>query len=346
MMRRLTQLFRCQNTLRSQQNASLCLLASLLVIFLVSGCAGSVTADKPASAPQLAITPSSITFQNVIVGQKNTQTVQISNTGNANLDVSAITLTGAGFSLGPISAPMQIAPGASQSFTVSFSPTAVTNSAKATISIASNDPASPLSVSVQGTSIKASASWQILSGSFTFPSIAVQSSLSHDIQLSNNGNQAITISSVSVTGSAFSSTGLNAGTVIYPNQGIHFSVTFHPMAAGNATGTFQITGGSSVSPIIASLQGTATAASTPASQHSVTLSWNDSGSGIAGYRIYRGTSSGGPYVGITSSLISITSYIDSSVTSGGKYYYVATAVDNSGNESAFSNEASATIPNP
>jgi len=35
-----------------------------------------------------------------------------------------------------------------------------------------------------------------------------------------------------------------------------------------------------------------------------------------------------------------------SVVSGSQYFYVTTAVDASGTESAFSNEASATIPNP
>ena len=38
--------------------------------------------------------PSSITFSNVVVGQKSTQTVQISNTGNATLNVTSISLTG------------------------------------------------------------------------------------------------------------------------------------------------------------------------------------------------------------------------------------------------------------
>jgi hypothetical protein len=321
-------------------------------VFLLSGCVGSVSGDKapagtPQTAPQIVVTPNALTFQNVIVGQKNTQTVQISNAGNAELDVSSISLTGAGFSLGSIAVPLQIAPGANKSFTVSFAPTAVTNLAKATISIASNDGVSPTNLVVQGTAIKAGASWEISAGSLTFSGVAVQSSQSQNVVLSNNGNVAVTINSVAVAGNGFSTSGINAGTVINPNQAINFQVTFHPTTSGSATGSLKLTG-SSVSQLSVSLAGTANSPNNiPASQpHSVTLTWNDTGSSIAGYRIYRSTNSGGPYVGISSSLIPVTTYVDSSVSSGGKYYYVATSVDGSGNESAYSNEASATIPNP
>ena len=331
--------------------AASCVVGFAVSVFLLSGCVGSVSGDKSPTeapqAPQIVVTPNALTFQNVIVGQKNTQTVQISNAGNAELDVSAISLTGAGFSLGSLAVPLQIAPGANKSFTVSFAPTAATTSAQATISIASNDAISPLSIGVQGTAIKPSAAWETIPSSLKFQSITVQSSESLDIQLSNKGNTAVAINSVSVSGSGFSSSGLNAGTVIYPNQGIHFTVTYHPLTAGNSSGILQLAGSSSVSPLSVSLAGSATNTNTVASQpHAVTLTWNDNGSSIAGYRVYRGTTSGGPYVGVNSSLIPSTSYVDAGVVSGGKYYYVATAVDGSGNESAYSNEASASVPNP
>jgi hypothetical protein len=36
--------------------------------------------------------------------------------------------------------------------------------------------------------------------------------------------------------------------------------------------------------------------------------------------------------------------VDANLASGGTYYYVATAVDNNNNESAYSNQAVATVP--
>jgi fibronectin type 3 domain-containing protein len=79
-------------------------------------------------------------------------------------------------------------------------------------------------------------------------------------------------------------------------------------------------------------------------QHTVSLSWNASTSTVTGYNVYRSTTSGSGYVKINSTLVSGLTLTDSNVTSGTTYYYVTTAVDSSGNESAFSNQATAPIP--
>ena len=84
------------------------------------------------------------------------------------------------------------------------------------------------------------------------------------------------------------------------------------------------------------------ASGTGAVQHTVDLSWNPSSSTVAGYNLYRGGVSGGPYTKINSS--TLASYIDTSVQSGQTYYYVTTAVDSNGVESGYSNEASALVP--
>jgi fibronectin type 3 domain-containing protein len=76
----------------------------------------------------------------------------------------------------------------------------------------------------------------------------------------------------------------------------------------------------------------------------VALTWNASTSTVAGYNVYRSTVNGGSYTKINSSLVSALNYTDSTVQNGTTYYYVTTAVDSSGNESAFSNQASAAIP--
>lgn len=83
------------------------------------------------------------------------------------------------------------------------------------------------------------------------------------------------------------------------------------------------------------------------SAHSVTLSWTASISpNIQGYNAYRGSTIGGPYVKINTILITGTSYSDNAVTSGTTYYYVTTAMDSTGAESGYSNEARAVVPTP
>jgi len=76
----------------------------------------------------------------------------------------------------------------------------------------------------------------------------------------------------------------------------------------------------------------------------VVLNWTASTSpDVAGYNIYRGSVHGGPYTEVNSALIGATNYYDSSVQPGSTYYYVTTAVNTSGQESAYSNEASADV---
>jgi 6-phosphogluconolactonase (cycloisomerase 2 family)/fibronectin type 3 domain-containing protein len=77
---------------------------------------------------------------------------------------------------------------------------------------------------------------------------------------------------------------------------------------------------------------------------SVVLNWNASTSTVSGYNVYRSMVSGSGYVKLNTALVTGLTYPDSTGVSGTNYYYVTTAVDGSGNESPYSNEASATAP--
>ena len=81
--------------------------------------------------------------------------------------------------------------------------------------------------------------------------------------------------------------------------------------------------------------------------HSVTLTWTASVSpNVVGYNVYQSTSSNGPYTKLTATLVNGTSYVDTTVKAGVTYYYVATAVNSSNVESAYSDQAQAVIPTP
>jgi hypothetical protein len=81
--------------------------------------------------------------------------------------------------------------------------------------------------------------------------------------------------------------------------------------------------------------------------HAVILNWTASTSTVAGYDVYRGAVSGGPYTVINSSLIVGTTYTDTTIQAGQTYYYVATAVNAGGTQSAYSSPpVQATIPTP
>ena len=81
--------------------------------------------------------------------------------------------------------------------------------------------------------------------------------------------------------------------------------------------------------------------------HSVSLNWTAStSSNVTGYNVYRGPQSSGPYAKLTSSPVAAIAFTDLAVQAGQTYYYVATAVDNANNESAYSGQAQAVVPSP
>jgi fibronectin type 3 domain-containing protein len=74
------------------------------------------------------------------------------------------------------------------------------------------------------------------------------------------------------------------------------------------------------------------------------LTWNENKErDLAGYYVYRSTRSGRDYERITSKLIMRSTFSDQAVKSGSTYYYMITAVDQAGNESAGSTEKKAYI---
>lgn len=74
----------------------------------------------------------------------------------------------------------------------------------------------------------------------------------------------------------------------------------------------------------------------------VSLDWADNNeSDLAGYNVYRSTTSGSGYSQLNGSLLASSDYTDNSAVNGTTYYYVVTAEDTTSNESGYSNEASA-----
>jgi hypothetical protein len=106
-----------------------------------------------AATLRLGISPTSLSFGNVTTGTSSaTQNVTITNTGNANVTISQINLSGAGYSMTGGGAPVTITPSQNLILTVQFSPTTA-GAASGTISIVSNASGSPAAVSLSGTGV-------------------------------------------------------------------------------------------------------------------------------------------------------------------------------------------------
>jgi endonuclease I len=75
----------------------------------------------------------------------------------------------------------------------------------------------------------------------------------------------------------------------------------------------------------------------------VNLNWADNVEpDLAGYNVFRSTVTGGPYAQLNAGLVAASAFSDATVTNGTTYFYVVTAENTIGSESANGNEASAT----
>ena len=300
----------------------------------------SGTATTAATAT-LAANPTSIAFGSITSGTSATKSLTISNTGSASASISAVAASGTGFSVSNLATPYALAAGASVTLQVTFAP-ATTGTFSGAVTVSSDASNPSLSVPLSGSATTAAtATLAATPTSINFGSVVAGTSTTQSLTISNTGNAGATISAVTENGGGFTVSNLATPYTLAAGANVVLQVTFAPTAAATYSGSVTVSSNASNPTLSVPLSGTGTAAA-----HWVALSWTDTATNIAGYNIYRSTTSGGPYTKITSSLVTATSYNDMTVVAGTTYYYVITAVDTNGMESAYSAQVTAVIPTP
>lgn len=298
--------------------------------------AATVTA---AANPQISLSSNSINFGSVTVGSSGSSSLTISNTGGSDLTISSVSLTGTGFGISGITTPKVISAGQSSVVSLTFSP-AATGAASGSLAISSSDPANPtLHVNLSGTGVTTTLTLSFSSTNISFGSVNTGTPATQSETITNTGNSNVQISKITVSGTGYSLSGAGAPVTLSPSQQLTFSVIFDPTTAGSASGSILVTSNATGSPTTIALSGSGVVAVS----HTVSLTWVASTtSAVTGYNVYRSTTSGGGFVKVGSA--SGLSYTDSTVQNSTTYYYVTTAVDSIGDESVYSNEATAVIP--
>ena len=287
--------------------------------------------------PQISVVPGTVSFGTVTVGQTNSQTITLSNPGTANLTVTQSAGPGTGFGLTGLALPLTLAPGKSTAFTVSFTPTSGTNSSSS-LTLISNAPNSPTTIPLSGTGLAPVLQLTPSTTSLSFGSQALNASATQSVTLTNTGNAAVSISQVNVTGTGFTLSGSAPLVTLSAGQAASFSVTFTPTAAGSDAGSASVVSTAANSPLSISLSGSG------AQPHFVSLAWSETSSGVVGYNVYSSSQPSGPYSRLNTAPVATMAYTDNTVQSGQTYYYWITALDSSGDESAFSSDVAVTIP--
>ncbi|MGA7622117.1 MAG: choice-of-anchor D domain-containing protein [Candidatus Acidiferrales bacterium] len=218
---------------------------------LVVSLAGSGTAAQP----QLTISPASVSFGNVAAGSSGSQTVTLTNNGNATLTISQFSASGAPFTVTGVSLPITISAGSSASVTSVFTPTSA-GAATGSISVVSNAPGGLSAIPLSGTGIQGQLGAN--PASVNFSSVAVGSSGTQSITITNSGSASVTISQASASGTGFSISGLNTPATIAAGQSAIMSAQFAPTTSGSKSGSISIVSNASNSPLTISLGGAAT----------------------------------------------------------------------------------------
>jgi hypothetical protein len=289
-------------------------------------------------AQQLQCEPCSHAFGRVEVGGSSSFSILLTNTGTKYLRILTKSKQGSGeFRYGYFPLPITLRPGSTVKLPIVFKPTAVgrVTGAFTLVSTALNK---SLSIPVEGTG---SPGLTVSPSKLDFGNVTVGQSKTLSATLAaSNGN--VTISSDQVTSPEFSIHGLSLPVTILSGHSIQARIRFTPQQSGTAPARAGYFSNAVVSPGVEQLTGTGVAPSA----HSASLTWEETDPSVVGYNIYRRKMHGGPYQQINTALEASTNYTDYTVVAGNTYYYVTTAVDGAGQQSAHSNETKAVIPSP
>jgi len=99
---------------------------------------------------QLSANPAELNFVGMSAGSSSAQTVTLTNNGNAVANISQISVSGTGFSLTGVTAPLVLAPAGATSFQITFSPN-LAGSYSGNVTITSDAANSQLAVPLSGT---------------------------------------------------------------------------------------------------------------------------------------------------------------------------------------------------
>jgi len=308
---------------------------------------GEVTFTSNASDPNLKLevggtgaqggnvtaTPATLSFGQLAVGSQKTLAVTVTNVGSWKTTLTGFQAEGTGFSVSGPNVPVVLNRGQSATLNVTFSPQAAgLTGGSIWISGAA------LNIPLTGTGTTTTVDQlTIAPTSLNFGSVDIGNTTTQPSTITASGG-SVTVSSASSSSSQFSIAGASFPLTLSAGQSAQFNVIYAPTTSGSASATLTLISNASDSKATEALSGTGVSP-----QYSVNLSWNTSTSSVIGYNVYRGTAPGS-YSKINTSVDPSTTYSDSAVVSGTTYYYAATAVNSTGQESNYSSPVQVAIP--
>lgn len=198
----------------------------------------NLTGTGSGTVAVVALSPASLSFSAQSLGTSSAaQTVTLSNTGTATLNVSSIQITGDFAQTN--NCPSALASNLSCTFNVSFIPTVI-GTRNGTLTLGDNAQNTPQSVSLTGTGSAASTTATVTPTNLAFLGRAVSStSATQTVALTNTGSASLNISGIQIAGD-FAQTN-NCPTALATNLSCTLNVSFTPTSTGSRSGTLTLT---------------------------------------------------------------------------------------------------------
>ncbi|QQS35317.1 MAG: choice-of-anchor D domain-containing protein [Ignavibacteriales bacterium] len=204
--------------------------------------------------PVFSVAPASLTFGTVNLGNNATLPVTVTNTGNADLNITGIVSSDAQFTFAAGTFPVVIAAGLNQVFNVTFTPTA-NGPQNGTLTFTHDAPGSPTVYNVGGVGYTPAPIFGVSPASLNFGPVNIGGNAVLPLTVSNTGDAQLTLTNI-VSSDGQYTFAPNAFPVnIAAGGNAVFNVTFTPTAAGTQNATLTFTHNAAGSPNVYSLTG-------------------------------------------------------------------------------------------
>ncbi len=188
------------------------------------------------TAGTLVVTSSSLSFSSVQVGSSASQSLTVSNTGNAAASINGLQITGDYTQIN--NCPSLISGGANCTITVVFTPTAA-GTRSGVLTLTSGAQSTQQTVSLSGTGIQGDLVVSPTSLAFSSTPLGTLSA-SQAVVLKNSGGASLSLSGVQIAGD-YKDTN-NCGATLAAGASCTVNITFTPTATGTLSGSLTVTG--------------------------------------------------------------------------------------------------------
>jgi ASPM-SPD-2-Hydin domain-containing protein/HYDIN/CFA65/VesB family protein len=199
------------------------------------------------SPAQVASNPTILHFGSILIGQSETLPASLTNSESITITITAMSSTSNEFTVQGLKMPLVLSAGQTAAFTVTFSPT-VSGWEGGDFAFTVNGSSQAIYLRIGGVGVTSEVVKSSTS-SLGFGSVAVGSSSTLPIVLTNAGTLGVAIAQAELSGTGFSITGPTLPIVVLPGQTAAFNVTFTPQTATSFTGSVFFPNGSLTIPL-------------------------------------------------------------------------------------------------